>query len=224
MPHEEAPTEPISAVGLRLGDAGARASALAGVSRIGRARGLPDSFGAGVPVRRQPRRRVGTDTGSNYEATEPVMPGFSKPPRRGRIAPVPAPFVHRLRVRYHECDAQGIVFNANWFAYFDVALTELWRDAFGSYQALVDDGSDVVVAKASAHFRASGRFDDELDIALAIERLGTTAMTTAATARRGGEVLVQGCLVHVFVDPATLVKQEIPEHVRAALAPYVIGR
>jgi acyl-CoA thioesterase FadM len=27
-----------------------------------------------------------------------------------------APFVHRLRVRYHECDQQGRVFNAHYFA------------------------------------------------------------------------------------------------------------
>jgi len=37
----------------------------------------------------------------------------------------PAPFVHPLRVRYGECDPQQIVFNANYFAYFDVAMTEL---------------------------------------------------------------------------------------------------
>ena len=36
-----------------------------------------------------------------------------------------APFVHRLRVRYNECDAQSYVFNANYFVYFDIALGEL---------------------------------------------------------------------------------------------------
>jgi acyl-CoA thioesterase FadM len=34
------------------------------------------------------------------------------------------PFRHRLRVRYHECDPQGVVFNANYLAYFDIALIE----------------------------------------------------------------------------------------------------
>jgi len=29
-------------------------------------------------------------------------------------------FVHELRVRYGECDPQGIVFNANYLLYFDV--------------------------------------------------------------------------------------------------------
>ncbi len=42
-----------------------------------------------------------------------------------------APFVHELRVRYGECDPQGIVFNANYLLYFDVAFTELWREAVG---------------------------------------------------------------------------------------------
>ena len=130
------------------------------------------------------------------------------------------PFVHRLRVRFHECDPQGVVFNAHYFMYFDVALTEMWRAAFGSYQSVVDQGTDVVVVEAAATYRASARFDDEIDVELAIVRLGTTSMTTEATVRRDGELLVEGRLVHVFVDPATMAKQFIPERVRAGLSPY----
>jgi YbgC/YbaW family acyl-CoA thioester hydrolase len=47
------------------------------------------------------------------------------------------PFVHELRVRYGECDPQGIVFNANYLLYFDVAFTELWRAAVGPWQEMV---------------------------------------------------------------------------------------
>ena len=32
-------------------------------------------------------------------------------------------FLHPLRVRWAECDAQGIVFNVNYFLYFDVVMT-----------------------------------------------------------------------------------------------------
>src|SRR5207244_8540859 len=64
------------------------------------------------------------------------------------------PLVHRLRVRYNECDAQGHVFNANYFVYFDVTLTELWRETLGSYEALTADGLDLVVAETGARFRA----------------------------------------------------------------------
>src|ERR671926_16488 len=62
------------------------------------------------------------------------------------------PFRHRLRVRYGECDPQGIVFNANYLAYFDVGITELWRATVGPWQVMVDRGVDMVVAEAGTRF------------------------------------------------------------------------
>ncbi len=127
-------------------------------------------------------------------------------------------FVHRLRVRYHECDAQGVVFNANHFAYFDVALTELWRERFGSYQALLDAGADVVVRDAQATFHAAVRFDDEIELHVTVERLGTTSMVLSIAERRDGTLLVDGRMTYVFVDPATGSKQAIPEQIRHTLS------
>jgi acyl-CoA thioester hydrolase len=130
------------------------------------------------------------------------------------------PFVHRLRVRFHECDPQGVVFNANYFAYFDIGLTEMWREAFGSYGAVVAGGTDVVVVEAAATFRAPARFDDDLDVELRIDRLGTTSMAMATAIRRDGEVLVEGRTVHVFVDTTTMAKKPIPDDMRAGLEAY----
>ena len=136
---------------------------------------------------------------------------------------MPGTVTHRLRVRYHECDQQGIVFNANWFAYFDIALTELWRAAFGSYTAMIERGADTVVVDAAAQFKAPGRFDDVLEISIGIEKLGTSSMIAALAATRDGEMLVTGRIVHVFVDPKTMGKQPIPGWAREALEPYVTG-
>ena len=130
------------------------------------------------------------------------------------------PFVHRLRVRFHECDPQGVVFYAQYFAYVDVALTEMWREAFGSYGDVVAAGTDVVVVEAASTFRASARFDDDLDVELRIERLGTTSMAMATAVRRDDELLVDGRIVHVFVDAATMGKKAIPDHMRGALEAY----
>ena len=131
------------------------------------------------------------------------------------------PFVHRLRVRYNECDAQGHVFNANYFAYFDIALTELWREALGSYEALTDDGLDLVVAETGARFRAPARFDDELEIALEVERLGNTSMVSAIRIARDEDTLAEGRIVHIFVRADRLgEKAAIPDHVRQALQAY----
>jgi acyl-CoA thioester hydrolase len=120
-------------------------------------------------------------------------------------------------VRYHECDAQGIVFNAHHFAYFDVTLTE----AFGSYDAMVASGSDVIVADAQATFLASPRFDDVLDVEMTIEKLGSTSMVSRFEEKRDGELLVTGRMVHVFITPGANTKQQIPDDVRERLSRYV---
>jgi len=130
------------------------------------------------------------------------------------------PFVHELRVRYGECDPQGIVFNANYLLYFDVAFTELWRAAVGPWQDMVARGIDAVVAESHLTFHAPARFDDELSLRAEIARLGSTAVTTEIDVLRGEELLVSGWLRHVCVSTDTWSKTEIPEWVRSGLARF----
>jgi len=136
---------------------------------------------------------------------------------------VPEPFRHRIRVRFNECDGQGVVFYANYLMYFDVAMTELWRVAFGDgYAGLIESGTDAMVAEANIRYRQPARFDDELDLVARVTRIGTTSSVTALAAERvsDGAVLAEADLRHVFIDPETLEKKEIPEEVRAGMARY----
>src|SRR5450759_5929888 len=98
--------------------------------------------------------------------------GRDRRPQSAAIRSPFPPFVHELRVRYGECDPQGIVFNANYLLYFDVAFTELWRAAVGPWQEMVGRGVDAVVAEANLEFRARARFDDELELRAPIGSLG----------------------------------------------------
>jgi acyl-CoA thioester hydrolase len=134
---------------------------------------------------------------------------------------VSAPFVHRLRVRYGECDPQGIVFNANYLLYFDVAFTELWREGVGAWTEMVERGVDAVVAEASLRFHSPARYDDELDLRCRIERLGTTNITTAIDVVRDEQLLVAGMLRHVCVSTQDWAKTPIPEWVRGGLEQFV---
>jgi acyl-CoA thioester hydrolase len=132
-----------------------------------------------------------------------------------------AAFRHRLRVRYSECDQQNIVFNGHYLFYFDIAMTELWREALGPYQEMVTEhGVDMVVAEAGIRYLAPLRFDEEFDLVAEITRLGTTSMATALSADRDGTVTAEGELRHVFVNPGTHEKAPIPDAVRAALERY----
>jgi acyl-CoA thioester hydrolase len=79
----------------------------------------------------------------------------------------------------------------------------------------------VVVVDAQATFHASPRFDDLLDIEMSIAMLGSSSMTSEFAEKRAGDLLVSSRMVHVFVDPATMEKQGIPDDVRERLAPFV---
>jgi acyl-CoA thioester hydrolase len=132
-------------------------------------------------------------------------------------------FVHRLRVRYAECDAQGVVFNANYLAYIDHTINELCRTAFGSYQTMLDRGVDIVVGEVRMRFLGAARFEEEIVIEATITKMGTTSLTSAHRFRRAdGELLLDAEIRHVFVDAASGAKTPIPEWARAGLARWLI--
>ncbi|MEQ9510770.1 MAG: hotdog domain-containing protein, partial [Alloalcanivorax xenomutans] len=74
------------------------------------------------------------------------------------------PFRYRLRVRYSECDAQHVVFNARYGDYVDLAMTEFMRALGRDYGALLARGLDNQVVKLTLEWKASARFDDVLEI------------------------------------------------------------
>jgi acyl-CoA thioester hydrolase len=143
--------------------------------------------------------------------------GARRPTRAARFAAVGRTHTHRLRVRYSECDLQGHVFNANFFSYFDLAITELWRASIGGYQVMLDAGFDLVVVEATARFKAPARFEDDLAIEITVTHLGTTSMRTALRVLRDDTLLVEGEMVHVFIRRDTTNKTPIPPEIRAAL-------
>lgn len=132
------------------------------------------------------------------------------------------PFRHQLRVRYAECDPQGVVFNAHYLAYFDTNINELLRAALGSYQAMLDRDLDIVVAEAQVRFLAPARFEDELTLEIVVSRLGATSITTRHRISHDGDLVAQGTLRHVMVDPRTLTKKEIPAWLRQQLDPWTV--
>jgi len=130
------------------------------------------------------------------------------------------PFRLLLRVRYGECDAQGIVFNARWVEYVDVAASEYTRALFGSV-----DGLDWRLVKQTLEWRAPGRYDDVLDIRVRTLRVGTTSFALASAFHRLGEPdpLVTAETVYVAVDPVAGVKRAVTDTQRAALERSAAG-
>lgn len=113
------------------------------------------------------------------------------------------------------------MFNANFLAYADIAITELYREAFGSWQAIMDsDAIDMVVAEANVRYLAPLRFDEEFDLVASVTKLGTTAVTTLIAVEREQTTVAEVTLRHVVVDAETRAKTPIPDALRAGLERY----
>jgi acyl-CoA thioester hydrolase len=131
---------------------------------------------------------------------------------------VGASHTHRLRVAYGDCDPSGVVFNPNYLVFYDVALTEFWREHAGGYGTMMEEGVDLQVVEATIRYKAPARFDEEIDVTVEVTRLGTTSMITRGAIHRGGTLLVELDLAYVFVDAKALTKVPVPDRYRAAFA------
>lgn len=130
-------------------------------------------------------------------------------------------FTHRLRVRWSECDPQGIVFNPHYMMYADVGFTEYTRAIGVPYPAgLVEDGVDNFMIAAQITYRASARFDDELDIAVRTAYFGTTSFRMAFEIRRAGTVLAQAEATYVIADLTSRTPRPIPASLRAKVLAF----
>jgi acyl-CoA thioester hydrolase len=131
---------------------------------------------------------------------------------------VGASHTHRMRVAYGDCDPSGVVFNPNYLVFYDVALTEFWREHAGGYGTMMEEGVDLQVVEATIRYKAPARFDEEIDVTVEVTRLGTTSMITRGAIYRDGTLLVELDLAYVFVEARALTKVPIPDRYRAAFA------
>lgn len=127
-------------------------------------------------------------------------------------------FRYYLRVRYDECDAQKVVFNARYGVYTDLAVGEFYR-ALGYGEQMVSGALDYQLVRQTTEWKAPARYDDVLEAAVRTAKIGNTSLTLAVEFRVAGRDAVIATVetVYVMVDSHTLAKRAIPPDLRAAL-------
>ena len=133
-------------------------------------------------------------------------------------------FRYYLRVRYGECDAQKVVFNARYADYIDLATTEFVR-ALGFGEALANGSLDYQLVKLVVEWKAPARYDQVLELSVHATRLGDTSFTLATEFRIAArpEIIVTAETVNVVVEAHTLRKTPLPPDFRAALEKGAAG-
>ena len=125
--------------------------------------------------------------------------------------------VYRHRVRYHEVDGQGFVFNARYLEIADVAMTEYLRELGFDYSDLLEGAFDPSVVNAVIGFARPARFDDLVDVDAACTRVGRASFDVRYSLTRGDEELARVELVYVNVDTESERSRPLPEGIGAVL-------
>ena len=136
------------------------------------------------------------------------------------------PFRYYLRVRYQDCDAQHVVFNARYGEYVDIACTEFLRAALPGPRDAMDGTFECQTVRQVVEWKRPARFDNVLEISVRTTKIGTTSFVLQFDIHRAGEAdaLVTSETVYVHVDPKTWTKRKIEPPMRAALEAGAAGR
>ncbi len=132
---------------------------------------------------------------------------------------MPVEHTTRLRVRFAETDAMQVVYYAEYFVWFEVARTELFR-AIGMPYTVISRkrGFHTPVVQAQADFKASARYDDEIAVRAWTSKVGRSSIRIdyEVTKLPEKELLCTGHTVHVLIGEDGRAK-EIPADIRERL-------
>jgi acyl-CoA thioester hydrolase len=124
---------------------------------------------------------------------------------------VGAPFAHALRVRYAECDQQGVVFNAHYLTYCDEALA-----AYCAERDVLDLAETVHLVASTLTWHSPARWGDVVSVDVQCVKIGRTSFDLAFDIHVGERQCCAVSTVYVHTDgegtPAPL-----PESIRARL-------
>lgn len=106
-------------------------------------------------------------------------------------------FSHELSVRYGECDAQGVVFNANYLAYCDHTMDEFLRAVLPP-----QDDFELMLKAANLVWQAPLRYRDVVVMECRVARWGISSVDLHFQGRVGDEVRFEATITYVSVaDP-----------------------
>lgn len=128
-------------------------------------------------------------------------------------------FCYYLRVRYSECDAQKVVFNARYGDYVGLATAEYIRAA-GLHDEFNRGIIGYQLVKQTIQWKASAHFDQILELLVRLQKIGNTSFTIDTEIRIAGSdgLLATAETVFVLIDEKTMQKEPLRDKHRQALA------
>ncbi|MFI3291310.1 MAG: thioesterase family protein [Opitutales bacterium] len=110
----------------------------------------------------------------------------------------------KIKVRFSETDAMGVVYHANYLKWFEVARLELVGSLGLSYKELSQAKIHLPVIEAKLKYAQPAVFDDELKVFARIATRPSVKIIINYEVKRGDTTLCTGETVHVFVNEKNL--------------------
>ncbi len=111
------------------------------------------------------------------------------------------PFHHRVRVRFAETDAMGIVHHSRYLPLLEEARVAYLREIGHPYQSIRDEGIEMAVLEVFVQYRLPLRFDEVVDVHVSVATVGRATFQMAYAMTVDGELRATAVTAHGCITP-----------------------
>lgn len=132
-------------------------------------------------------------------------------------------FRTRFRVRWMECDAQGIAFNGAYLGYLEIAQAEYYRNlGVGIYHIPRSGYFDLAVVKTTLEFKSPARVDEIVEARVRVSRIGNSSIVMELELWRPDPALLLTTIEAVYAgyDAAAGASRPVPDELRQLIGRY----
>jgi acyl-CoA thioester hydrolase len=129
-------------------------------------------------------------------------------------------FIHRLEVRFRDCDSMGHTNNAVYLTYLEQTRFAHWRSLWGFGTPQLAPGlPGVILARVECDYRRPATYGDLLEVRMTVSEVGRTSFRYEyEIVDQEGRTVLRAKTVQVMYDYATEKPVPIPDDIRALLA------
>jgi len=122
----------------------------------------------------------------------------------------------KKKIYYHDTDAGGVVYYANYLKYLEESRTELLKDLGVDISKLAAEEVLFAVRKVEIEYKAPAHYGDILVIKAVISKIKNASLEFTQSINRGDQILVKANTQLVCVNNKFM-PQAIPEEVSQCL-------
>ena len=125
------------------------------------------------------------------------------------------------KIRFHHCDPAGIVFYPQFFYLLHEAQEDLFAHIGFPEHSMINGGYGVPIVDLKTQFLGMCRNGDDVEITLALSKLGNSSIGMDYEVLGGGQVKLRASGVVVYSKVPDGRPVRLPDDLRTALSPYL---